>query len=292
MSILPIVDEFIVALGDCDPNDQTKEEILSIKSDKIRIIDTVWDLEKYPNGMENAHQTDIAKSECKGDWCFYLQADEVVHEKYLDGIASNCAEFRNDPDVEGFLFDYVHFWADYDHIQNSYGWYASEIRIVRNDPEIHSWKSAQSFRRIPDFDGINYRVKDGTEKLKVVEVGASIYHYGWVRPPVLMQNKSKSLDTIHKGKPAADKEYIEKPGYFDYGPLGRLKRFGDTHPEVMKSFISEFNWSEALNYGSKEKNPARKRRKDERLKYRILTWILKLVPWLPIGSRNYRLLRK
>ena len=44
-SILPIVDEFVVALGDCDPDDNTLEEIRSIGSDKIRIIQTVWDLD-------------------------------------------------------------------------------------------------------------------------------------------------------------------------------------------------------------------------------------------------------
>src|SRR5690606_9465568 len=72
-SILPIVDEFVIALGDCDPDDRTREEIEAINSPKIRIIDTVWDLKKYPHGTEYAHQTDVAKAACKGDWLFYLQ---------------------------------------------------------------------------------------------------------------------------------------------------------------------------------------------------------------------------
>ena len=61
-SILPLVDEFVVALGDSDPDDRSREEILNIQSDKIKIIDTVWNVEKYPRGMEHAHQTDIAKN--------------------------------------------------------------------------------------------------------------------------------------------------------------------------------------------------------------------------------------
>ena len=40
-SILPICDKFIVAVGDC--NDGTRALIESIGSDKIEIIDTVWD---------------------------------------------------------------------------------------------------------------------------------------------------------------------------------------------------------------------------------------------------------
>ena len=85
-SILPIVDEFIVNIGDCDDDDKTVELIESINSPKIKIIFSEWNLEKYPNGTENAHQTDIAKNACSGDWLFYLQADEVVHEKYLYNI--------------------------------------------------------------------------------------------------------------------------------------------------------------------------------------------------------------
>ncbi|NQY66952.1 MAG: hypothetical protein HRT72_04415, partial [Flavobacteriales bacterium] len=38
-SILPIVDEFIIALGDCDEDDDTRNIIESIGSDKIKIID-------------------------------------------------------------------------------------------------------------------------------------------------------------------------------------------------------------------------------------------------------------
>ena len=86
LSILPLVDEFVIAVGDCDEDDKTRDLIESIKSEKVKIIDTVWDLEKYPRGMEHAHQTDIAKEQCSGDWLFYVQADEIVHEDDLPVI--------------------------------------------------------------------------------------------------------------------------------------------------------------------------------------------------------------
>ena len=84
LSVLNLVDEFVIALGDCDPDDRTREEIESIRSPKIRILETNWDLDKFPDGTEHAHQTDIAKQHCKGDWLFYIQSDEAVHEKYHD----------------------------------------------------------------------------------------------------------------------------------------------------------------------------------------------------------------
>lgn len=291
-SILPIVDEFVVALGDCDEDDRTREEILSIGSEKVRIIDTVWDLEKYPNGTENAHQTDIAKEACSGDWLFYLQADEVVHEKYLDTIVGRCEELLDDEEVEGLLFDYIHFWGDYNHHQASHGWYPHEIRIIRNRPDIHSWESAQSFRRIPDFNYANYRQQAGTHKLRVAPAQAYIYHYGWVRPPQYMQNKRRALDTIHKGAERVAQMYQRDPSEFDYGPMRLAKKFKGTHPAVMQPWIEKFDWADEL----RESGPIPRNRvrfKHEKPKYRLVTFIEQNI----LGGRhlgefkNYHLLK-
>lgn len=270
-SILPIVDEFVVALGEGDPDDHTLDEISSIGSDKIRIIHTTWDLEKYPRGMEHAHQTDIARSACKGDWLFYLQSDEVVHEEDLPRIRERCRELLHDQSIEGLLFRYRHFWGDYDHYITSHAWYANEIRIIRNDKDIHSWESAQSFRRIPDFDGIHYREKKGTFKLKVARVDANIYHYGWVRPPRCMQQKRKAFATIHFGRANAEASFRKEQEEFDFGNLNQLSVYRDTHPAVMQERIRLFNWADQLE---RKKVPAHPpRHKHEQLKYRVLTFI-------------------
>ncbi|MGM0579329.1 MAG: hypothetical protein ACQETL_01525 [Bacteroidota bacterium] len=269
-SILDLVDEFVVALGDCDSDDNTRELILSIGSPKIKIIDTVWDTEKYPRGMENAHQTDIAKEACSGDWLFYLQADELVHEKYHSEIVKSCNEYLNDERVEGFLFKYIHFWGDYNHYQHEHGWYPWEIRIVRNKKDIHSWKSAQSFRRIPNFDGLNYRVKEGTYKLGVKKLDAYIYHYGWVRPPKLMTKKSASLSRIHSNK--VDEMDFEQPKKFNYGAMLRFPKFNGTHPKVMNEWIAAMDWKDELDFTSKS-NQSDKQWNKKRLKKQILTWV-------------------
>ncbi len=275
-SILPIVDEFIIALGDSDDDDTTLEIIQQINSPKIKIINTVWDIEKYPNGTENAHQTDIAMRECSGDWLLHLQADEVIHEKYLDTIVNNCKKYLNDERVEAFLFKYRHFFGDYNHYNDLYGWYPQEIRLVRNKPDIHSFKSAQSFRRIPEFDGLSYRKIEGTHKLNVIEIDAYIYHYGWVRPPIYMQKKTKSLATIHKGKQKVKEIFKETDVDFDYGNLSKLPIFKETHPAVMKNKIADFNWQNKLHY-EKDYLPTRELMKHEKTKSKILTFIAKKI---------------
>lgn len=295
-SILPLVDEFIVVLGDSDQDDTTRTEIEAINSDKIRIIDTVWDIEKYPRGMEHAHQTDIARQHCSGDWLFYLQSDEVVHEKDLNVIRERCIELVNDKEVEGLLFRYRHFWGDYEHVQDSHCWYRNEIRIIRNLPDIHSWESAQSFRRIPGFNGLNYRQQEGTYKLKVAHANAEIFHYGWVRPPAVMQSKIKAFSINHRGRKKVEEQVAahQFDRVFDYGNLSTLTRFEGTHPAVMKDWIARFDWKDQLRLTgpTRSLNPARS--KHDRPKYRFISWIEKhLLAKRRLGEfRNYKLLKR
>ena len=290
-SALPLVDEFVIALGDSDSDDDTRERIEAIGSDKIVLFDTVWDLEKYPRGMEHAHQTDLAKERCSGDWLLYLQGDEVVHEDDLEILRASCERWLDDPRVEGMLFDYLHFWGDYDHAHDSHAWYKQEIRLVRNDPEIHSFRSAQSFRRIPDFDGVSYREKEGTEKLTVVHSGARIFHYGWVRPPAAMQKKRVYFTNNHKGKAVAESMERTEAVDFDYGPLANVPRFTDTHPAVMQEAMRALDWKDQLY----EEAPAGRespRHKHETLKYRLLTGIENrfFAGRHLFASRNYEML--
>jgi len=287
-SILPLVDEFVIAVGDCDADDHTMDEIRKISSDKIRIIHTVWDIEKYPGHSEYAHQTDIAKEHCKGKWLFYLQSDEVIHEKYLPVIRERCLQLADHEEVEGLLFDYKHFWGDYSHYIVSHAWYSREIRIIRNQPDIHAWGGAQSFRRIPDFDGQDYFQRKNTFKLKVATAGAEVYHYGWVRPPELMQKKRFSFETHFKGDKAIE-IFKDEPETFNYGNLSKLTEFRATHPAVMQDFLKQFNWQQKLY----PHNPQVKKHKHDKLKYRMLTFVEQHLfgGKQIVGFKNYELIR-
>jgi hypothetical protein len=287
-SILPICDEFVIAIGKGDEDDNTRALVAAIDDPKLRIIDTVWEEKYCQRGMINSYQTDIAMKACSGDWLFYVQADEVVHEKYLPIIKARCAELLKDSEVEGLLFNYKHFWGDYDHYHGGHGWYPYEIRIVRNLPHIHSYQSAQSFRWFDTYD--NPRQEVGTRKLKVAKVDAYIYHYGWVRPPELMRNKNKALDSVHWGKTRAEKHYAQVPDYFDYGPLNRLKTFRESHPQVMQERIARFDWADKLQYTGKP-HPGRQPHKHEKLGIRLLS-LLECITG-PIGTfKNYKLLKR
>lgn len=274
-SILPICDEFVIAVGKGADGDRTRDRIEAIGDPKIRIIDTVWEAFDEHSGHIFSRQTDIALAACGGDWCFYLQSDEAVHEKYLPVIRSRCEELLDDASVEGLLFSYKHFWGDYDHFHINHKWYPREIRIIRNNIGVRSWLDAQSFR-------INGK------KVHVADARAEIFHYGWVRPPALMQNKSKEMERAYRSDAATEAMFAGRPPLFDYGPLNKLAVFRESHPAVMRERIARMDWKNQLDYAGT--SPARFNH--DRLKYRVLTFLeQKILGGRRIGGfKNYKLL--
>jgi len=254
-SALPLCDEFIIALGKGDDDDRTREAVFSIGDPKLRIIDTVWP-QPGAGGHIYSGQTNIALDACTGDWCFYLQCDEVLHERYLPVLRARCQDLLADRAVEGLLFTYRHFWGDYDHCQDGHKWYPAEIRMVRNGIGVRSIGDAQSFRI-------------GGRKLRVALARAEIYHYGYVRPPRLMQRRNYATEVNYWGTAGADRRCAGRPPAYDFGPLDRVPVFRGTHPAVMRERIAAMDWKHELQYSGA---PAT-RHKHDRAKYRLLTWI-------------------
>ncbi len=140
-SILPMVDELVVAVGDC--SDDTRERIKGIDFPNVRIIDTVWDPAIRAGGKIMAEQTNIALDACTGDWCFYIQADEVVHEDDYDLIRRSMHDNLKQRSVNGLSFRYLHFMGDY-RTRNPLI-YRKQARIVRNGVGIRSIGDACGF---------------------------------------------------------------------------------------------------------------------------------------------------
>ena len=128
-SILPVCDEFFIAVGEC--SDGTVELLESIGSEKLNIIHTQWDPKLFVRGAINAQQTNIALDHCTGDWAFYIQADEVLHEKYHSVVLDQMRKNLDRAEVEGLLFDYVHFWGSY--VQGRYRKFDAQIVAAIND---------------------------------------------------------------------------------------------------------------------------------------------------------------
>jgi hypothetical protein len=267
-SILPVVDEMIVLVGNSEDN--TEDLIRSIHSDKIKIHHSVWDENLKKGGVVLATETDKAFqliSE-ESDWAFYIQADEVIHEKYHDVIRRTAELYKDDQRVEGLLFNYLHFYGTYDYVADSRKWYHKEVRIIRNDKGIHAYRDAQGFRR-------------GIKKINVKPVDATVYHYGWVKNPKKMIEKLKKIQELWSDT-VDDPTNIERRSgeIFDFSKFDSLKHFESEHPVVMNKRIEEKNWQINLDI-SKKKFTA---------KEKLLYWYEKKTGKRLFDFRNYKII--
>ncbi|WP_295127044.1 glycosyltransferase family 2 protein [uncultured Chitinophaga sp.] len=267
-SILPLCDEVVVSVG--DSTDGTLELIQSINSPKIRITHSVWDDSLKEGGRILAIETDKAFDEVDpaSTWAIYIQADEVLHEDDYPAIRAAMEQHAGNPQVEGLLFKYRHFFGSYDYVGDSRTWYKNEIRIIRADKNIRSYRDAQGFR------------KEG-RKLRVKRVDATVSHYGWVKSPEKQAVKVNNARSLYYGN---DKEKYEKRKVgeaFDYSVVDSLERFTGRHPQFMQERIARINWQF-------EHDISRKR---FGFKDRILYWVEKRTGWRPFDYRNYEILR-
>jgi len=200
------------------------------------------------------------------DWAFYIQGDEVVHEKYLPCIKESMELYKDDKRVEGLLFNYRHFFGSYGYTGDSRRWYRKEIRIIRNLPFIQSFRDAQGFR-------------NNNKRLKVKPIDAYIYHYGWVKPPAIQQAKQKNFNKYWHDDQWVDKK-IEKVDEFDYSKIDSLSRFEETHPQVIQNRIRRMNWEFSFD-------PTKKKLS---FKYKLLHHIEKMTGWRIGEYRNYRII--
>ena len=217
-SLLPLVDEFVVVVG--KSNDDTLARIHAIGSPKIRVIETIWNERMADRGFVYAQQKMIAQFACTGDWAFYLEGDEVVHEAELANIRASVDKHHHNPAVEAFVFDYFHFYGTPDFVANSPAWYRRECRLIRN--------TIRSYAPDGQYWLITSDHKKGRNPQAAL-ANAHIYHYGWVRSNEAMQKK---LDQVSKfwshGAPTV--RYSE----FD---AQVLQPFTGTHPELVKPWL-------------------------------------------------------
>jgi len=217
-SVLPIVDEFIINVGESE--DATMQHIRSLRSPKIRVIESKWNDAMQDRGYVYGQQKMIAQFNCTGDWAFYIECDEVYHESELDQIRAAMEKYLNDLNVEALVFNFYHFYGNANSILDSPGWYRSEARIIKNSVRSYS------------PDGLFWLVLDKNKKgryPRAKHTGLYCYHYGWVRTEEQMNLKSKKVQ----------KYWGSKHHKIDYSKMDQsiIKEFHGSHPEIIQEWL-------------------------------------------------------
>ena len=273
-SILPIVDEMIVVIG--DSSDGSREAVVALNSNKIRIIDSVWDMSKRENGVLFAEQSNIGLDNISGDWAIHIQADEVIHENDIQALKEYILKYNQNEKVEALLFPFYHFWGDYCYIRHTRRTHDFEIRAFKvNNGSIRAYKDSQGFRKYSSIEA--YNTGETGDKLAVVKLKIPIFHYSGVRSPKLMATKATFFHRFWHSD-----EWIEKnkKNIYDYNNVDKLTYFDKSHPKNMESFIAAKDW--AFTY-----DPSKSRMK---LKDKILNGFESIFGIRIFSYKNYKVL--
>lgn len=217
-SILPIVDEFICVIGQGDDN--TLDRVEGLGESKIKVINSAWNENMHDRGFVYGQQKMIAQYNCSGDWAFYLEGDEVLHEEELDKISAAMNDNLHDKNVEALYFNFYHFYGTSNQI--GIAGYRKAPRIIRN-----------TIRSIAP-DGLFWVILDKNKKgryPKAKFANANIYHYGHCRS---IKKMSEKLRQVGKYWGNTHSQFL---GYGNID-LAELRRFNGTHPKLMEDWIS------------------------------------------------------
>lgn len=239
-SILPIVDEFIVVIGDSE--DDTRKAVADLENPKIKIVDSTWDDTIRSGGRIFAQQANLGLDHVstEADWCFHLQADEIIHENDLPLIKNAMERYLAAAEVEGLLFNFINFFGDYKHYAPSRRYHQKEIRIIRNNPHFRSYKDSQGFRAFTDPRNI---WEEKGRKLFVKKIDAAVYHYSYVKDPKVQLLKHLAFGSRWNEGDEWKKEFLEKnKNGYDYGKIDFLYKFKGSHPAVMRKRVMSQDW--------------------------------------------------
>ena len=261
-SLLPLVDEFVIALG--LGSDRTLERVRALREPKIRIIETVWNERMAERGFVYAQQKMIAQYACLGDWAFYLEGDEVLHEDDLTAIRESIDRQHCNPAVEALVFDYLHFYGSPNWLAVSPAWYRRECRLIRNT--IRSYAP----------DGQYWVVMDRNRRGRLPRAAlaqARVFHYGHVRQEAAMQRK---LDQVSR-------YWCSVPPSVDYGRIDEcaLAPFRGSHPAVMQRWLEV---AAQRRFAPAEDHVLTARERKHRMAMRVERWT-----GFDLSRKHYRL---
>ncbi len=260
LSLLPVVDEFVVNVGHSD--DDTLDRVRALGDPRIRIIESAWDPALGTAML--AAETQRAMATCRSPWGIYIQADEV----FADGAAARVRDAieRHDDDraVEGVLVEYRHFYGGFDAVARNRKWYRREVRAVRLDPAlgVHSYRDAQGFRTGP-----------ADRRVRAVASSAVMHHYGWARPTWALASK-RAADRVLDPVP---RQQLDGRPLLPWLP--GIEPFQGEHPAVARAWIAARRNDRSLTAP----------RRFERGHVRLLASLLleRLTGWRPFEFRNY-----
>jgi hypothetical protein len=235
-------DEVIVNVGKC--TDGTVEYIMDTykDNDKFKIFIRDWE-DKSQHTAFYSNQTNFALSKCTKPWGLYLQGDEVAHENDMAVLQHDLQRVESMPWVHGLVCRFMHFEGDAASVR---GAYPLEVRVVKTGGSVESWGDAQSFQLskpgMPKSFIWKVRTQTGDAVTPISHM--RIFHYGYVRDPIKMTQKTMEMDGYYHNDEETQRmnaKTLENTdsGKWRYGH-GNMGCYMGTHPKFVKEYVREY----------------------------------------------------
>jgi hypothetical protein len=177
------------------------------------------------------------------------------------------------------LFDFLNFYGGYHYIGSTRKWHRREIRIIRNQKNIRSFRDSQGFRLYPSYQ--EWQNNHPGRPLRVLYSPIRIFHYSYARNPKLMQKKSNFFNSFWHDDNWL-KKHLPKKEEFDYNQVDAVKKFEGTHPHLMREKVAQQDWEFTFDSKKSRFTPKGK-----------ILHIIENNTGLRIGEyKNYRIIKK
>lgn len=234
-SFLPIVGEVVVCFNVYGEKDGSREKLEALGS-KVRIIPSVFDIEKYGWTTFGVART-AGYHACKGEIVLKFDADGVLHEKDIQLAKDEIISFRRDKVATGYWNKKRIYKANLYYEQHKHsGIYNKGILGDRMD-----WLMADG-KGAPNFD----RLTESEQRSRQFQTTLFGYEHLWDTEEVLrykVNRYGRMIDRQIKKPLKTPEEYFK-----DYirERLERLAKDGkslsmDDHPAIIREKLESLN---------------------------------------------------
>ena len=131
-SLLGFCDEVVVVDGGSDDGTWEALQYLAESEEKLKVYQVKRDWNDYRFAVFDGQQKAVARSLCKGDWCWQMDIDEVVHENDYEKVKKLARQIPKS--VKIVCLPVIDYWGKEDKVRvdvNPWKW-----RLSRNDTHI------------------------------------------------------------------------------------------------------------------------------------------------------------
>jgi len=156
-SFLPVVDEMVVAFNVYGKDDGSRAEVEAIGDQKIRIIPTVFDINKYGWVSYGIART-MGYQACKGDVVLMFDADGILHENEQELLNQHLGIFMNTHKATGYWEKHRFYKPTVYYPQHKHsGIYSKRLLGDRFDFFRDDGKGAPNFARLTPDEQASYK---------------------------------------------------------------------------------------------------------------------------------------